>query len=258
MPTEPASSSIVCANLVKRFAGSVALDGVSFEVAGGVCAMLGPNGAGKSTLLKLLAGLAAPDAGEVKLAGLDPAKHRVEVNQTLGVLPEELGVFDDLSIVENLELVGPVYGLGAEETATRASDLLAMLRLNGDRHTRLKDCSYGMRKKTGIALALLHNPRIVLLDEPFEGIDPASSFAIQQTITTIAARGTTVLFTSHMLALVERLASRVILLSRGRVVLDASQSLLSRPLEELYFELVGVPEFEPIPWLSGGHETTTS
>ncbi len=258
MPLDAVSTAIVCSNLVKRFAGSVAVDDVSFEVAGGICALLGPNGAGKSTVLKLLAGLATPDAGEIKLAGLDPRQHRVKVNQVLGVLPEELGVFDDLSILENLELAGPLYGLSASETAARASDLLALLRLNGDRHTRLRDCSYGMRKKTGIALALLHNPRIVLLDEPFEGIDPASSFAIQQTITTIAARGTTVLFTSHLLPLVERLASRVILLNRGRVVLDASRNSLSRPLEELYFELVGVPEYEAIPWLGGRQETGRS
>ncbi len=245
------ASEIVCSKLTKRYRGAVAVDGVSLAVTGGICALLGPNGAGKSTLLKLLSGLAVPDAGTVTIAGLESPQHPMEIRQALGVLPEEIGVFDDLTIFEHFEMTGPVYGLSARDTARRGGDLLKLLRLDRSANTLGRNCSFGMRKKVGIALALLHNPQVVLLDEPFEGIDPASCSALEQTLRVLSARGTTVLFTSHILPLVERTATRIILLKGGRVILDEALDRTAGSLEERYARLIGFSPFEEISWLGG-------
>jgi ABC-type glutathione transport system ATPase component len=137
-----------CRDVSKRFGEFVALDNVSFDLAGGICALLGPNGAGKSTLLKILTGLLAPDRGEVLIAGCDVAKEPLRVKRMIGVLPEDLGVFDALTIEEHLELCGPVYGLSRQETRERTGALLRILGLEQGRYSYLDQCSQGMRKKT--------------------------------------------------------------------------------------------------------------
>jgi ABC-2 type transport system ATP-binding protein len=169
--------------------------------------------------------------------------------QLIGVLPDQLGLFDSLTVSENLRCVGPVYGLSAGETQMRAESLLALLDLAGAQHTLAGDCSYGMRKKTALALALLHAPRVLVLDEPFEGIDPSSSRVIERTLRVAAAGGVTVLMTSHILPLVERLASRVVVLRGGVVAWDSAEHARDGSLEELYFGLIGEPVEGGLPWL---------
>jgi ABC-2 type transport system ATP-binding protein len=241
---------ITCRHLTKRFGQFTAVDDVSFHVTGGICALLGPNGAGKSTLLKVLTGLVAADGGEASIAGLDIAKDPIEVKRVIGVVPEDLGVFDSLTIREHLELCGPVYGLDRKQTRERMEALLGVLGLTDGANTFLDQCSHGMRKKTALAMALLHNPRVLFLDEPFEGIDPISSRAIQNLLTTVSQRGVTVFFVSHLLSLVHRLATRVMMIRGGKIVLDQPASEISRPLEELYFELIGPPDMEDdLSWL---------
>jgi ABC-2 type transport system ATP-binding protein len=170
---------IHCRNVTKRFGEFVAVDDVSLDLPSGICALLGPNGAGKSTLLKILAGLLPPDAGELRIPG----------KREMGVLPEDLGLFDALTIEEHLELCGPIYGLSRTETRERTGALLRILGLENGRYTYLDQCSHGMRKKTALAMALLHNPRVLLLDEPFEGIDPVSSVTIRDLLIAVAGRG---------------------------------------------------------------------
>lgn len=226
------------------------MDGLTLEVAPGtICACLGPNGAGKSTTVGMLTGLLKPSAGEALVGGLDVTKQPREVKRIAGVLPEDLGLFDSLTVEEHLRLSGPIYGLSKHETQTRADQLLRLLALETGRHTFLDECSYGMRKKTALALALLHNPRVLFLDEPFEGIDPVTSSNINDLLVRLAKRGVTILLTSHILSIVERLATQIVLLKEGRVVWDSPASELPQALEQHYFDLLETPVMEDVPWL---------
>ncbi len=240
---------ILCRHVTKRFGGFVALDDINLDIPSGICALLGPNGAGKSTLLKSLTGLLAPDVGEINIAGHDVKLETLLAKHAIGVLPEDLGLFDSLSIKEHLELSGPVYGLSLRETRERMDPLLRMLGIQDKRDTFLDQASHGMRKKTALAMALLHNPRVLFLDEPFEGIDPVSSKTMQDMLTTVAARGITVFLTSHILSIIDKLAGQIVMIRQGRIVWDSAMAALDRPLEEMYFDFVETPQSEDLPWL---------
>jgi ABC-2 type transport system ATP-binding protein len=240
---------IHCRDVTKTFEDLVAVEHVSFEIRSGICALLGPNGAGKSTLLKILTGLLPPDSGEVRIAGLDVKSQSLQVRRTIGVVPEDLGLFDSLTIQEHLELTGPIYGLTVGETRDRAGSLLRILGLDDARDTFLDQCSHGMRKKTALAVALLHNPRVLFLDEPFEGIDPVASKTIQQLLQSVASRGIAVFLTSHILSIVDRLATEIMMIREGRIVWSSSAQTVSRSLEEIYFELVESAPLEDLAWL---------
>jgi ABC-2 type transport system ATP-binding protein len=229
-----------CRHLSKRFGEFTAVDNVTFEIpAGTICALLGPNGAGKSTLLKMLTGLLEPTSGEASV--LD--------KREIGVLPENLGLFDDLTIEEHLQLTGPIYGLSSFETRSRTEQLLSALGVQEGRRTFLSQCSHGMRKKTSLAMALLPNPRVLFLDEPFEGIDPVTAETIRLLLISIARRGVTVLLSSHILSLVDRLAEQIMMIRKGQLVWNSAISELPRGLEEHYFELVEAPLEQDLPWL---------
>jgi ABC-2 type transport system ATP-binding protein len=240
---------IRCHQITKTFEDLVAVDHVSFEIRSGICALLGPNGAGKSTLLKVLTGLLPPDSGEVRIADLDVKTQSLQVRQAIGVVPEDLGLFDSLTIQEHLDLTGPIYSLTAAETRERAASLLRILGLDDARETFLDQCSHGMRKKTALAVALLHNPRVLFLDEPFEGIDPVASKTIQDLLRAIADRGISVFLTSHILSIVDRLATEIMMIREGRIVWSSAAQTVSRPLEEIYFELVESAPLEDLAWL---------
>jgi ABC-2 type transport system ATP-binding protein len=235
--------------LVKRFGDFTAVDGVSLRVESGICAVLGPNGAGKSTLLKLMTGLLPPDSGSTRICDLDVREHPIEVRRRIGVMPEDLGLFDSLTVEEHLELCGSVYSLDRKDARSRALDLLRVLRLEHARDGFLDQCSHGMRKKTALAMALLHNPGVLFLDEPFEGIDPVSSKTIDALLRSAAARGVTVLLTSHILSIVERLADSVVMIRGGKIAWSSSSDPRTRPLEEIYFELVEEAPAPALSWL---------
>jgi ABC-2 type transport system ATP-binding protein len=240
---------ISCQNVTKSYRGRVAVNAVSLTVSGGICGLLGANGAGKSTLLKIMTGLVAADGGTVTIAGYDIAAEPAAVKQLIGVVPEEIGLFESLSISENLQLVGPIYGLAAEEIQLRTAELLEILGLGGSRHKLVSECSYGMRKKTALAMALLHNPRVLFLDEPFEGIDPSSSRTIQRALAGAAERGTTILLTSHILPMIETLASRVIILKHGKLVWDSELESSHRFNADTYFQFVDDASTKELTWL---------
>jgi ABC-2 type transport system ATP-binding protein len=239
---------ISCRGLTKTFGDFRAVSGASFQVrAGSVCALLGPNGAGKSTVVKMLTGLLRPSSGVGEVCGFpldNPALKRIA-----GVLPEGLALFDALTIDEHLELTGAVYKLKTSETRSRTNQLLRVLRLEHGRNTFIHQCSYGMKKKTALAMALLPNPRVLFLDEPFEGLDPITADTIRIQLRAIAQRGVTVLLTSHILSLVDRVADKIVLINRGAVVLDADTADLPKALEELYFEHVERASAEDLEWL---------
>ena len=243
---------IACSGLTRRFGEKVVVGAISFEVApGSVYALLGPNGAGKSTTLKLLTGALRPSSGSVTVAGLDVAQgqNTSALKRCMGVLPEGLGLFDQLSVEEHLNLSGAMYGLAKHEIRQRTDQLLALLSLEEGRHALSSQCSQGMRKKTALAMALLHNPEVLFLDEPFEGLDPYSAESVGDLLGSLAERGKTILFTSHSLGHVERVASHCLLLQHGALVLDAPMESLPSDLRSLYFELAETSQSPELPWL---------
>lgn len=226
------------------------MDGLSLEIpAGAICAILGPNGAGKSTTLKMLAGLLPPTAGEGFVDGISIRGQSPELKRRIGCLPEDLGLFAELTVEEHLRLTGDVYGLNRGETEARIDRLLCALSLEEGRRTFARSCSQGMRKKTALAMALLPNPKILILDEPFEAIEPATTRAIGRLLQTMAGRGVTILFSSHILPLAERIATQVVILRGGRVALSSAAKELTHPLEDVYFEMAGEPPPQDLEWL---------
>jgi ABC-2 type transport system ATP-binding protein len=241
---------ISCRGLTKTFGEFTAVDALNLEVErGAICAFLGANGAGKSTTVKMLTGLLAPTKGDAMVCGLNVASEPVAVRRRIGVLPEDLGLFDDLTVEEHLLLTGRVYGLSAETTSSRTAELLSALNLTHGRNTFAAHCSHGMRKKTSFAMALLPNPEALFLDEPFEAIDPVTSKTMRDLLVTLAGRGVTVFLTSHILHVVERIANQFVMIRGGKVVWNSSAAALPRSLEDLYFDLAESPVSEPLEWL---------
>jgi ABC-2 type transport system ATP-binding protein len=244
------TSAIHCAALTKRFGSLMAADDIGFDIAPGeICAILGPNGAGKSTLIAMLSGLLKPDAGSIRVAGLNPLTNGSEFRRRIGVVPDNLSLLTELTIEEHLAMSGPIYGLDRSTTRRRSDDLLQLLGLYDKRRTFARNCSHGMRKKAALALALLHNPPVLMLDEPFEGIDPASAESIRLLLHSIARRGITILLTSHILPLVDRTSDRIMLIRSGRLLWDSKESGLPENVEKLYFELVEQAPRSDIEWL---------
>ncbi len=241
---------ITCRNLSKTFGEFTAVDGITIDVKPGeICAFLGPNGAGKSTTVKMLTGLLRPSKGEAIVAGLDVVRQPMELKRAIGVLPEDLGLFDSLTVEEHLLMSGPIYGLTAAETKSRSAQLLEALGLAHGRHTFANECSNGMRKKTALAMALLHDPKVLFLDEPFEGIDPVTSKTIRDLLTMLSARGVTIFLTSHILTIVERLATQIDMIRAGKIVWTSAADALPQALEDHYFDLVEAPPVLELEWL---------
>src|SRR5205085_9655524 len=236
--------------LTRRFGDFTAVDHLDLEVdPGAICAFLGPNGAGKSTTVKMMTGLLAPTSGEVRVSGLDPTAAGLELKRRIGVLPEDLGLFDDLTVEEHLLLTGDIYGVARDETRRRTSQLLHALSLEHGRRTFAAACSHGMRKKTAFAMALLPNPQGLFLDEPFEAIDPVTAKIMRELLQSIARHGVTVCLTSHILSTVERVAHQVVMIRKGSMVWNSSVADLPQALEDHYFDLVETPVVEELEWL---------
>lgn len=230
-------------NVSKRFAGSLAVDRVSFSArAGEITGYLGPNGSGKSTTFKMITGLIEVTAGEILFDGLPVQRDPILWKQRLGYVPEEPHLYVHLSGLEYLVLVGQLRDLPAQTTADCIDGLLRLLALYDDRHVAISAYSKGMRQKVLLAAALLHNPDLLLLDEPFSGLDVGTALVLRSLIQELAARGKVVLFSSHELDTVERVSSRVVIVHRGRIVADDSierlRTLMALPtLEEIFSQL---------------------
>ncbi|MDZ4799814.1 MAG: ABC transporter ATP-binding protein [Bryobacteraceae bacterium] len=241
---------IRCLSLAKRYGALTAVNDVSLEIRRGeVCAILGPNGAGKSTLIRMLCGLTVPDAGSVSIAGFDPWKQPGPLRRAIGVVPENLALLPELSLEEQLFLSGPIYGLSKLQTRQRSDELLHFFGLDDKRRTLARQGSHGMRKKTALAMALLHNPSVLILDEPFEGIDPVSAETIGMLLRAVSSRGITILLTSHILSMVDRISDRVMLIRQGSLVWNSTVQELPETAERLYFHLVESPAFRDLEWL---------
>jgi ABC-2 type transport system ATP-binding protein len=232
--------------LTRTFGDFTAVDAIDLAVPrGSFYGFLGPNGAGKSTTIKCLTGLLRPSAGAMRILGLDPLVDPVAVKRQVGVVPEDLALFDRLTGIENLSFVARVHGLPERVFAERSAELLDLMQLTEAAGTLVADYSHGMRKKLSLAVAFLPSPHLLFLDEPFEGIDAISSRLIKRLLQEFAGRGGTVFLTSHVLEIVERLADHVGIIHRGRLVTQAPMAELreeagpGRTLEEIFLGVVG-------------------
>jgi len=218
--TQPA---VVTENLTRRFGELVAVNRIDLTVgAGQFFGFLGPNGAGKSTTIKMLTGLLAPSTGRICLLGLDLEEHPIEVKRQIGVVPEGLALFERLTGAEYLNFAGRMYGLDRSTAAQRTTELLDFMQLTDRPKTLIADYSHGMRKKLALAAAVIHGPRILFLDEPFEGVDAIAAGTLKAMLTRMISRGVTIFLTSHVLEIVERLCSHVAIIHQGRLVAQGS------------------------------------
>ncbi len=218
--------------LTRRFGKLLAVDAIDLQVtAGQFFGFLGPNGAGKSTTIKMLTGLLAPTSGGMQLLGQDFATHPVEVKRQIGVVPEGMGLFERLTGSEYLHFVGRMYGLDRATTRRRSDELLEFMQLADRPKTMVADYSHGMQKKLALAAAVIHGPRILFLDEPFEGVDALAAGALKSLLGRMTERGTTIFLTSHVLEIVERLCSHVAIIHQGRLVAQGSLEELRAGVE---------------------------
>ena len=222
--TTPAVETV---DLVRRYGDFTAVDRVNLRVGRGqFFGLLGPNGAGKSTTIKMLTGLLAPSSGTVRVLGYDLAREPLEVKKRIGVVPEDLNLFERLTGPEMLTFTGRMYGLTRQQLAERARELLALMELDGEPKKLVVEYSHGMKKKLSLACALIHRPEILFLDEPFEGVDALASRTLKDLLLRLTARGLTVFLTSHVLEIVERLCTDIAIITGGRLV-------VAGPLDEL-------------------------
>ncbi|HZH32367.1 MAG TPA: ABC transporter ATP-binding protein [Pyrinomonadaceae bacterium] len=215
--------------LVRRFGDFTAVDGVDLRVGRGqFFGFLGPNGAGKSTTIKMLTGLLAPTSGSVRVLGRDLAGETLEVKRRIGVVPEDLNLFERLTGAEMLTFTGRMYGLTREETSERGRELLALMELDGEPKKLVVEYSHGMKKKLSLACALIHRPEVLFLDEPFEGVDALASRTLKDLLLKLTERGITVFLTSHVLEIVERLCTHIAIITAGRLVVEGALDELRR------------------------------
>ncbi len=263
------SMAVETSALVRLFGDFVAVDNLNLSVQrGSFFGFLGPNGAGKSTTIKMLTGLLAPTSGKIHVLGRDLSAEPLEVKRRIGVVPEDLNLFERLTGAEMLAFTGRMYGLQKAEIAQRSPELLDLMDLRNEPRKLIVEYSHGMKKKLCLACALIHRPEILFLDEPFEGIDAIASRTLKDLLSRLTARGLTVFLTSHVLEIVERLCSDIGIISQGKLlavgsldelrkgikVEDDGQQAAPISLEEYFIHIVGgernTGEEEVLQWLT--------
>ncbi|GHG44947.1 ABC transporter ATP-binding protein [Sinomonas cellulolyticus] len=249
----PGPSALSLRGLVKAFDGKLAVNGISLEVpTGSFYGLVGPNGAGKTTTLSMATGLLRPDAGSAAVLGVDVWADPLAAKRLLGVLPDGVRLFDRLSGEQLLTYSGLLRGLDRATVAQRTRDLLEAFDLAADARTLVVDYSAGMTKKIALAASLVHAPKVLVLDEPFESVDPVSAASIRAILSGFVRSGGTVVVSSHVMDLVQRMCDHVAVVAQGRVLaagtVDGVRAGAS--LEERFVELVGGPgRTEGLTWL---------
>ncbi|RKZ12953.1 export ABC transporter ATP-binding protein [bacterium] len=218
-------------DLSKSYGDLRAVDRVSFSLEPGeIFGLLGPNGAGKTTTISMIAGLLPPDAGKVRVDGLDLGQKPTEVKRRLGVVPQEIALYEDLTGKENLDFWGGIYGLSGRTLNARRDELLELVGLADRARDRVREYSGGMKRRLNLALGLVHKPRLVLLDEPTAGIDPQARLNILEVVRELASGGTSVLYTTHYLEEAEALCDRLAIMDHGSTLAQGSVAELKREL----------------------------
>ena len=238
--------------LTKRFGTQTAVEGLSFDIpAGQIVGFLGPNGAGKSTTLKMLTGMVEPTEGSATICGFDLRTQSMDVKRNVGFVPDSGAVFESLTALEYLEMVAALYGISSEAALPRIQQFIAFFDLGLDvlSEKLLGAFSKGMRRKVVITAALLHNPPVVFFDEPLDGLDANAAVGFKALIQTLAREGKTIVYSSHVLDVVERVCDRVILIDKGRLVVDGRPDELiaahgAGTLEKMFTQLTGGNELE--------------
>ncbi|MBE2250448.1 MAG: ABC transporter ATP-binding protein [Myxococcus sp.] len=240
-------------NVTKRFGEKVAVDDLSLTIAeGDFVGLLGRNGAGKSTTIKMATGLLEVTSGSISVLGLDLATQSLAARRLMGVMPEDMALLELLTGPQYLRFVGRMYGLDDAVIDRRAQELFDTLDLRPGARTLVTDYSFGMKKKLALCSAILHAPRLVFLDEPFEGIDAVTNRTIKDILSSLQQRGVTVVLTSHILEVVERLCPRIAIIDEGKLKAWGTHDELGRgagTLEALFVGLVGGPQKGSLSWL---------
>jgi ABC-2 type transport system ATP-binding protein len=238
------SFAIETEQLTRNFGSFTAVDGLNLRVdRGRFYGFLGPNGAGKSTTIKMLTGLLAPTSGRIRILGEDVSdpSRAVEVKRRVGVVPENLGLFDNLNAWEYLTFVGRMYELPEPTLRQRRQELLEMMDLHRETKKLTVEFSHGMKKKLALAAALLPNPDLLFLDEPFEGVDAVASSMLREPLRRVVERGATIFLTSHVLEIVEKLCTDVAIIAHGKIVHEGTMEALRKDgsLEQKFLAVVG-------------------
>jgi ABC-2 type transport system ATP-binding protein len=240
-------------NLTKRFGDKAAVDSLDLVLEpGAFLGLLGRNGAGKSTTLKMVTGLLKPTSGTVRVLGMDVEAEPVAVKRQIGVMPEDMALLEFLTGPQYLRFVGRMYGLEEAVIDARQAELFDTLDLAPAPKTLVTDYSFGMKKKLALCAALIHGPKVVFLDEPFEGIDPVTSRTIKEILASLQKRGVTLVLTSHILEIVERLCPLIAILDEGRLKdFGTMEALRERggTLESIFVDLVGGARKGELSWL---------
>lgn len=253
----PPVPAIEIHNLTKQYDGVNAVDGLSIAVpAGCFFGFLGPNGAGKTTTIRMLMGLAQPTSGEIRVLGLPLPEKAYEVRKEIGLVPDDSLLFDHLTGAEYLQFVARMYGLPRPVASERARELLALFELDERDRKLIGEYSKGMRKRVAMAAALIHRPKLFLMDEPFEGVDAVGARLMKDILLEQVRRGATIFLTSHVLEVVERLCDRMAIINRGKIVIQGTLEELrtqaaeaSGSLEEIFVRVVGGRQSEKLDWL---------
>jgi ABC-2 type transport system ATP-binding protein len=257
------ASAISCQGLTRRFGGFTAVDDIALDVeAGQFFGFLGPNGAGKSTTIKMLTGLLEPSAGNVRILGEDFHAGALELKRQMGVVPEGMALLGRLTAPEYLRFVGQMYGLDRATSNRRTEELLDFMTLANEPKKLITDFSHGMQKKLALAAAVIHAPKVLFLDEPFEGVDAVAAGTLKTMLQGMIHRGATIFLTSHVLEIVERLCSHVAIIHKGKIVANGSLEELRSgvtihaadgerlTLEQIFLNTVGADQSEPVAELS--------
>jgi ABC-2 type transport system ATP-binding protein len=251
-----AEPAIEFASLTKRFGATVAVDALTLTVPrGAMLGLLGRNGAGKTTSISVATGVLRPTAGSVRVLGMDVEQRPLEVKRRIGVMPQDDALLENLTGPQYLQFVGRMYALDYPIIASRSLEIFETLDLTPADGTLVREYSYGMRKKLALGAALLHGPEVLFLDEPFEGIDPVTSRTIREILAAVRKKGATIVMSSHVLEIVERICETVAIMEKGALVAHGTVDELCRrdagaaSLEEVFVGLMGGSRPGDLSWL---------
>jgi ABC-2 type transport system ATP-binding protein len=252
LPHDERSALVQVINLIKTFGKNEAVKGVTFTIGKGeIFGLLGPNGAGKSTTINIMCGYLEPTSGDTIIDGISVTREPMRVKRLLGVVPQEIALYKDFNLMENLEFFGELYGMSTKERKKRAEEILHFVGLFDRRKEPVQNFSGGMQRRINMAIAMMHNPNFLLMDEPTVGVDPQSRENIFDTIEKLRDQGTTILYTTHYMEEAERLCNHIAIMDEGRIIaMGTLEQLLAmrdqaqevqRPhgLQDLFIQLTG-------------------